>query len=140
MSTLPDSEETLVLRTDFSSPEKWEVVRTAIGTPTEDGFTANVEFRDDPAYRDLTSEQILALVPEDYLHPILIVADTTAISSAETPLLVIDMWEERGREIRIVAAELWGIENNLSIGNMDFDEWADAVDEDGTFRGWPTTV
>jgi hypothetical protein len=28
-----------------------------------------------------------------------------------------------------------GVENNLSLANMDFDEFADAVDADGVFRG-----
>jgi len=35
-----------------------------------------------------------------------------------------------------VASELWGIENNLSIANMDFWEFAAAVDEDGVHRGF----
>ncbi|GAA2725940.1 MULTISPECIES: hypothetical protein [Streptomyces] len=29
---------------------------------------------------------------------------------------------------------LWSIENNLSLSNMDFDEFVDAADEDGVFR------
>ncbi|MDH6214469.1 hypothetical protein M2283_001752 [Streptomyces pseudovenezuelae] len=35
-----------------------------------------------------------------------------------------------------MAAELWSIENNLSGANMDFEEFADAVDDDGVFRGF----
>jgi hypothetical protein len=35
-----------------------------------------------------------------------------------------------------VAAELWSIENNLSGANMDFEEFAHAVDDDGVFRGF----
>jgi hypothetical protein len=31
---------------------------------------------------------------------------------------------------------LWGVENNLNIANMGWEEFADAVDEDGTFRGF----
>lgn len=29
-----------------------------------------------------------------------------------------------------------GVENNLSLANMGFEEFADAVDEDGVFRGF----
>jgi len=29
------------------------------------------------------------------------------------------------------------VENNLSIANMDFSEFADNVDKDGIFRGFP---
>jgi hypothetical protein len=48
---------------------------------------------------------------------------------------VIDLWDERGRELRCVPEALWVIESNTSIGNMDFVEFADAVGDDGIFRG-----
>jgi uncharacterized protein DUF6924 len=32
---------------------------------------------------------------------------------------------------------MWSVENNLSIANMDFDEFADAVDQDGVYRRFP---
>jgi hypothetical protein len=32
-------------------------------------------------------------------------------------------------------SELWTVENNLNIANMDWQEFAAAVDEDGVFRG-----
>jgi hypothetical protein len=33
---------------------------------------------------------------------------------------------------------VYGVENNLSTGNVSFDEFADNVDQDGTFRGFPS--
>ncbi|MFB7125410.1 MULTISPECIES: DUF6924 domain-containing protein [unclassified Kitasatospora] len=47
-----------------------------------------------------------------------------------------DLRERPGRCIRVVAARLWSIENNLSISNMDFDDFAGNVDADGVFRGF----
>lgn len=38
--------------------------------------------------------------------------------------------------MRAIATELYSIEANLSIGNMDFAEFADAMDEEGIFRGF----
>jgi hypothetical protein len=35
-----------------------------------------------------------------------------------------------------VPAQIQGIENNLSIANMDFDDFAGAVDSGGVFRGF----
>ncbi|WP_435839848.1 DUF6924 domain-containing protein [Streptomyces canus] len=35
-------------------------------------------------------------------------------ASTERPLVVVDLRAERGRCVRVVAAELWSIENNLS--------------------------
>jgi hypothetical protein len=52
------------------------------------------------------------------------------------PLIVVDLWRERGRCVRVLAAELWSIENNLSEVNMDFEDFAGAVDNDGVFRGF----
>jgi hypothetical protein len=95
---------------------------------------ANAEVLDSRAYQDLTTEQILALVPEGHQHRPLAVADKTTMSSAEMPLLVIDLLEEPRGEIRVIASEFWSIENNLRLANMDFHEFADAVDEDGIFR------
>jgi hypothetical protein len=136
MTTLQKAVSTPVLRTDFSDQKAWEALLTAIATPNEDEFMAYVEFVEDPAHRDLTLEQILALVPEGFEHPILIVADHIALTSPEMPLLVIDLWEEHGRVLRVVVEELCSIENNLSISNMDFDEFAAAADENGVFRGF----
>jgi hypothetical protein len=32
---------------------------------------------------------------------------------------------------------MWSVENNLALSNMDFEEFATAVDGDGVFRGFP---
>ena len=49
---------------------------------------------------------------------------------------MVDLWREPGREFRAVPAAVQAVENNLSIANMDFAEFAGAVDEDGIFRGF----
>ncbi|MFD5081370.1 DUF6924 domain-containing protein [Kitasatospora sp. NPDC058406] len=59
-----------------------------------------------------------------------------ALGSAELPLVVVGLWGGPGRFIRVVAAEFWGIENNLSIANMDFEDFARAVDQGVVFRGF----
>ncbi|XUL88204.1 DUF6924 domain-containing protein [Streptomyces galilaeus] len=65
---------------------------------------------------------------------VVVLADSATAASTERPLLVVDLVAERC--VRVAAAELWSIENNLSGANMDFDEFADAVDDDGVFRGF----
>ncbi|WP_407642486.1 DUF6924 domain-containing protein [Actinomadura craniellae] len=126
----------LLLRTDFSDQGVWEAVCVAIGTPNEDGFVASVGVLDDPAYRDLTTDQILTLLPEEYQRRFIAVVDKTTIDSPEMLLLVIDLLAEPRGEVRVIAAEFWSIENNLSLANMDFHEFVNAVDEDGIFRGF----
>ncbi|MGW2328195.1 DUF6924 domain-containing protein [Streptomyces sp. NPDC001700] len=35
-----------------------------------------------------------------------------------------------------MAEWLWSVENNLAISNMDFEEFASAVEDDGVLRGF----
>ena len=51
--------------------------------------------------------------------------------------VVVDLYDEPGRTFRVIPRELWGVENNLSLANMDYSDFADNVDADGVFRGFP---
>lgn len=135
MKQLPETENPLVLRTDFSNQSAWERICAAIRAPVGD-FHACVEFVDDLAYQNLNKEQLLRFVPENYEHSFIILVDRTAISLPEFPLRIIDLYDEPGREFRTTPSQVQGIENNLSLANMDFCEFADSVDEDGYFRGF----
>ncbi|MEU2872993.1 hypothetical protein ABZ769_27980 [Streptomyces olivoreticuli] len=135
LTDAPTNEWAAVLRT-AADDDAWREVRRAIETPSSDGFLATVEYFEDPALRGLTVKQVLALVPDEPQCSLLVVVDDAAVASPEMPLLCVGLRDERGRTVRVVAAELWGIENNLSIGNMDFGEFADAADKDGVFRGF----
>lgn len=84
----------------------------------------------------MTPDQAIDLIHPAYRHPLPVLADSAAVTSAELPLLVVDLRGDRGCGVRVVAAELWSIENNLSGANMDFEEFAGAVDGDGVFRGF----
>jgi hypothetical protein len=35
---------------------------------------------------------------------------------------------------------MWGVENNLSLANMDWEDFAATVDEDGVFRGFGSRI
>ena len=136
MKQLPETEDPLVLRTDFSNQSAWEAIRAEIQKPVGlFRFRANVQFIDDTAFRDLTKEQLLELIPKDYDHSFIMLVDQVAISHPEFPLLIIDLYDEPGREFRAIPPQIQGIENNLSIANMSFYEFAEIVDEDGIFRG-----
>jgi len=50
--------------------------------------------------------------------------------------MVMDLSTERGRAFRVIPSEIEGVENNLSLANMDFEEFANAADPDGVFRGF----
>ena len=136
MNGFPETENTPFVRCDFSDQEAWERVRAAVVESEEAEFVAQVEVIDNPSYDGLAVGQLMALLPAEHHHPILIVADKRTLTEEEHPLLVIDLMDDPGREIRVIAEEVSSIENNLSISNMYFEEFADAVGEDGIFRGF----
>lgn len=138
MKQIPETENPLVLRTDFSNQAAWERICGIIQKPVGIfRFRANVEFVDDIEFADITKNQLLELIPKDYSHTFIIVVDRTATSLPDHPLLIVDLYEGSGREFRAIPSQIQGIENNLSIANMDFEEFAEAVDESGVFRGFP---
>jgi len=138
MKQIPQTENALVLRTDFSDQTTWEEICSSIREPVGIfRFPANVEFLDDAEYTDIAKAQLLELIPRNYNHTFIIVADRTTISRPDHLLLIVDLYDSSGREFRTIPSHIQGIENNLSIANMDFDEFADSVDEDGIFRGFP---
>lgn len=135
MRQLPHSKDPLVLRTNFSDQAAWERICVAIKKPVG-GFYAYVEFVNNIAYKDITKEQLMQLVPRNDEHGFIFLVDRVTVSHPEHPILVVDLYEEPGREFRAIPSQVQGIQNNLSIANMDFFEFADAVDEDGVFRGF----
>lgn len=136
MRTLPDTPCAPVLRTDFSDDVAWDAVRGASTTPSPDGFAANLTFVSDPAFAGMTVEQVTAL-PRTAYRAFVFLVDHVTITSSEMPVVVVDLLHEPGRWFRVVPTELWGVENNLSIANMDFVEFAHHADPDGVFRGFP---
>ena len=138
MKQIPETENALVLRTAFSNQIAWETIRALIRKPVGIfRFRANVEFVDDAEFAGLTKDQLLELIPKDYSHSFIVIVDQTAVSLPDHPLLIVDLYERSGREFRAIPSQIQSIENNLSIANMDFEEFAESIDESGVFRGFP---
>ena len=136
MKNIPETENSLVLRTDFSDDDAWESMCAAIRKPVGQ-FQAYVDCVSDPAFDRLGVEQLRSLLAENSGHTFLFVVDHTALSQPDHPILVVDLYTEPGRTFRVIPSEMWGVENNLSLANMDFVDFAEAVDPDGIFRGFP---
>src|SRR5688500_3553675 len=138
MKKIPNSEDSLVLRTDFSDDLAWERLCANIQKPLGE-FQAYVNFLSDPEYEGITVEELIKIVPENSNHTCIFIVDKVAISHPEHPILVVDLYEEPGRAFRVIPSQMCSVENNLSIANMDFYEFADDVDEDGIFRDFSDT-
>jgi len=137
VKTLPVTESSLVLRTDYSDQEAWESVAAAIQRPVGD-FRARVTFLSAPEYDGTTTEQLPSLIPKGFNYSFMFVVDKVSLAHPEHPILAVDLGVTPCRTFRVIPSEMWSIENNLSLANMDFSEFADAVGQDGIFRGFTT--
>ena len=135
-TSLPMTDLPPVIRTDFSDDTAWSAIKQQIETPAGD-FRANVAFVDDATFNGATPADLLSLVPSDPEYACLFVVDKQTVADADHPILVLAPPGEDGAPFRVVVRELWAVENNLTLANMDFEEFADAVDPDGVFRGVP---
>ncbi|WP_426513485.1 DUF6924 domain-containing protein [Dactylosporangium sp. McL0621] len=144
-----NSDVSLVIRADFAHEDEWTQIQVAIVEPqTEDEFTANVEFVDDKAYEGLTAARLLEIVPADTGHSFAFIVDTQTLTHRDRPILVVNLYDwvegiedqgkgpQYGATFRVVPSEMWSVQNNLSLANMDWEEFADSVDDDGILRGF----
>lgn len=136
MMNFPDTNDSLVIRTDYSDAAAWDALCEAIAAPTEDGFQANVRFVSDPSLAGMDIGRIVESWSDRQHRSFVFVADSIALRHPEHPVLVIDLHDGGGRAFRVIPSEAWSVENNLSLGNMDFHEFADSADADGIFRGF----
>jgi hypothetical protein len=136
MPTLPAHDSSLLVRTDFASDDAWRAVRDAAQAENEDGFRAYIEPFSDGAFAGLGWEEVKAALPDDApLTAVLFVADSTTLTGEDHPILVVDLLEGRP-PFRCVPSWLWSVDNNLNLANMDWEDFADEVDEGGVFRGF----
>lgn len=136
MSELPSTEDSLLVRTDFGDDAAWEVAKSAALAENEDGFRAHARAVDDPDLADTGWQDLRqSALTLDQHAAVLFVVDGPALQD-DHPILVVDLSEDAEPPFRCIARELWGVDNNLNLANMDWDEFARATDDDGVFRGF----
>jgi hypothetical protein len=141
MNPLPETRASLIVRTDFSDDAVWRDVCQAVEAGEFYDTNDFLSFVDNRAYDGVAAQHIPDLVPVTRWHQATIyLVDAMTITHADHPLLVIDLYEfqQSGslNTFRSVPAEIAAIECNLSIANMDFEDFADNADSDGIFRGF----
>lgn len=137
MKALPKTENSMLLRTSFSDDAAWASLCVALKQPSEEGFTASLDCISDPAFDGLTVAQLVASSPKGGDRRFAFIADRTTLTDADRPIIVVDLDDDPGRTFRVILREMWSVENNLSIANMDFRDFANSVGPDGVFRGFP---
>lgn len=150
----PTKQDPSVIRTDFSSDEKWTHVCDLIAAPQKDAgtdFYAYVWYVNEEKYRDKKPCDLVHSLPSSYPEFFCFVVDRECIENSEHPVLVIGFYPSDNKSydrpprdtppkdiatFRALPSQIQGIQNNLSIGNMDFEEFKDSADDDGVFRGF----
>lgn len=149
-AAMSDEQNPWVIRTDFSNQAAWDHVCKLISEPqTADKFLAYVRFVSDERWRAATPDTIFAAVdgsPAGFGFAV----DRRCLDDPEHPVLVLGTalsWDELAEDddddppmvnlsFRALPSAVQSIENNVSIGNMGLEEFADSVDADGVFRGF----
>jgi hypothetical protein len=100
-----------------------------------------VDFVEDRSLAGLDETAITAAYPRayprGYRHPVLFVVDAVAVSAPNHPVLVVNLNARiEARPFRTQPRQVQSIQNNLSLANMDYTEFASSADPDGVFRGF----
>lgn len=155
-------EGTPLVRTDFTNDAAWRTILVEVTKPVDfedpdntdpgdDGYVPFVVAVDDPAFDGVSGPLLGEAIPAEGACGYVLLADARSMSEAvaggEITLDYVDLSvsdpEEAevfnsflGRTFRCVIPEIASIEANLSISNMDFNDFADNTDADGVFRGF----
>ena len=133
--SLPASPNSLLVRTTFDDGGAWAGLLAAVAAETVDGFRAYVDVIDDDAWAGTSDETVRAgILAAGGDGAVAFVVDQQALA-ADFPILVVDISAEARPSFRCIAAELWSVDNNLNLANMDWEEFADATDSQGIYRG-----
>lgn len=136
MTQLPQEEEGgYLIRTDFSDQEAWHATLQAVRA-RHDIFEGSFHVIDDPSYAGATPQAIVERLGPRFDQTYIMVVDRTTLSHPERPVLIVNLWERSMGEFRAVPAQVGAIQINLSLANMDFEDFAGAADTDGIFRGF----
>ena len=130
----------LLVRTDYSDDEAWHAaLSAATAVYAMDDFErmgALLQPVESSDLSNLTPEELVALARHGYIS---LIAVADAQTMRDQTVLFVDFNERMGqvgRTFRSIPSEVEPIVANLSLANMDFAEFADNTDPDGTFRGF----
>ena len=150
----PTEHDPWVIRTDFSSESGWTKVHELIAAPQKEAgmeFYAHVRYVNDEKYRNKEPHDLVVSLPDDYPEMFCFIVDRECIENQEHPVLVVGFYPSDNESFaqqprdtpsagmatfRALPAQIQGIQNNLSIANMDFEEFANSVADDDIFRGF----
>lgn len=151
------SKKPWLVRTDFTSDALWVHLSDQVLAPKVElgqEFFADVDCISDGRFEGLEPVSVVHHLPESYNYFFCMVADRHTFEKVDLPILIIG-FAPRGEitaelrrnpqqvqskditSFRAVPRTIQSIENNLSLANLDFEDFVRSVASDGIFRGFP---
>ena len=125
-----NAESSPLVRTGTGADDAWRALIHAVRTPSSEGFGAQVEPTSGPRYRGLSPSEIADLNDPVHPAPAIFVADDEALAYLASVVVVV------GQEwFRCVIGQVWSVENNLRLMNMDVSTFLEAL-RGGLFDGY----
>ncbi len=131
--SIPKTDKALLFRTDYSNELQWRSLKEIVQKPGE--YFTEVEIINNNKLESVKIDKIMALVQKTTKHTYMFIVDSITINHPDKPILVVDLFTSPGQSFRIVASKLWSVENNLSIANLDFEDFMENVDKENIYRG-----
>ncbi|NKY60823.1 DUF6924 domain-containing protein [Nocardia flavorosea] len=130
--TLPDG-ESLLVRTDFTDDAAWAETLAAVVAAYDEDTMTELTPVDDVALDGLSPAELADLAGD---RTYVFLAGTTTMTDPEHPLLAVDTGTDGEPVFRIAPVAVAEVEVNFLLADMDFEDYADSVDDDGVFRGF----
>lgn len=109
--------------------ERWSALTAAVETENDDGFRAYVQYFTEERFVGAKEADLRAGFKETAL---ILVADDKAFADPTFPILCVDP-DGHSPSFRVAVKDLWIVENNVSIGNLLFEEIVEDQVVDGRF-------
>jgi hypothetical protein len=131
--SIPKTDKALLFRTDYSNEVNWRTLKEIVQKPGE--YFSELEIVNNKKLESIKIEEIMALVQKSTNHTFLFIVDNITLHHPDKPILVVDLFASPGQSFRVIASKLWSVENNLSIANLDFEDFMENVDKENIYRG-----
>ncbi|QQA41223.1 DUF6924 domain-containing protein [Pelagovum pacificum] len=113
--------------TDRNQLDRWDDLVRAAEAPNSDGLEAALDPVDDDDYDEATPADLATAFPD---AAVIFAADAEALADDDFPILCIDP-EGLVEPFRVLAADIWMVENSLASGDLTLEDLAEEVGPDG---------
>lgn len=129
------ADASLLVRTNFTDDAAWAKLCALVQAPSQEDYRAELICMSDRQLENVAPKTIARQVYQDLGHSVVFVADDRAMNDPDHPILCVSADDAVVASFRVVPEEIWAPENNLRIANLDFEDFVNATDAGGVFRG-----